>query len=653
MDNNTTVLGIPLSRAPGLRAAGSRLMIVLLLASVVPGGAVAADAPLLPEAARAGTLLPAGGDGRTGPAAPAELLIPPVIERPLSVDEGERVRVARFVLKGAADHPEYGLHVAELEALLEALRIKAQGLDKLDARGFSREDVELGMGFLGQLLERPGDSAGSDDLEALESVLARLRENRRRRGLTVGQLQQIANEVTQRYREAGLILARAFIPAQTVQDGVVVVQVLEGRLGRVVAEGNQRYRNSVLEAPFSHLVDRPVHKSEIESGILQVADYPGLAVFGVFRPGDYVGTTKLVLKVQDEQAWNYSLRGDNYGSPFTGEYRLRADLSINNPTGAADKFSANLTKNFKPSNGLFGVLRYERPLGTPVWRGGVNYARYRFDLGGDLRELGISGTTEEGGLSLRRVFQRSRARNSYGLLELTRKSARIDDPVNKTDDLTVANVEYGFDFLDRRFGGFNTARLQWQHGFGGLLGAMDSTDAADASRRGGSGVNAGGRFDKWAVRIQRLQRLALGQSLLLDLQAQYSDDLLTSLEQFSIGGPNSVRAYSVSEFLRDKAYFASVEWIAKAPGFASRPAFRGRSWGEIMSVSVFADFGGGWLNDPTASDLPYVAIGGAGVGLRFNLPPWSSRLQIARPFTDEEAGNGRATQYYFELGYAQ
>ena len=35
--------------------------------------------------------------------------IPPVIDRPLSVDEGDRVMVSEFILQGVQSHEEYGI----------------------------------------------------------------------------------------------------------------------------------------------------------------------------------------------------------------------------------------------------------------------------------------------------------------------------------------------------------------------------------------------------------------------------------------------------------------------------------------------------------------------------------------------------------------
>jgi hemolysin activation/secretion protein len=44
--------------------------------------------------------------------------------------------------------------------------------------------------------------------------------------MTIGQMQEVANAVTQYYRNAGFILAQAFIPAQEVSANTVTIEVI-------------------------------------------------------------------------------------------------------------------------------------------------------------------------------------------------------------------------------------------------------------------------------------------------------------------------------------------------------------------------------------------------------------------------------------------
>jgi hemolysin activation/secretion protein len=215
----------------------------------------------LPDALQPGALRPEL-QPRTPPQPPAldALEIPPLVERPLSAEAGERIAVSRFQLVDARDLPEYGIFLADLEQLLEASR-----------------------------LEQPS-------------------------GFTIGQLEAVTNRITNHYRSRGLILAKAVLPVQTVTNGVVAIQVIEGHLGRVLAEGNQLYARDTLARPFNDLKGQPVSQQQAESALLILTDFPGLAAFGMFQPGQRVGETDLMIRVPNEERFNFNLRLDNHGS---------------------------------------------------------------------------------------------------------------------------------------------------------------------------------------------------------------------------------------------------------------------------------------------------------------------------------------------------
>jgi hemolysin activation/secretion protein len=220
--------------------------------------------------------------------------------------------------------------------------------------------------------------------------------------------------------------------------------------------------------------------------------------------------------------------------------------------------------------------------------------------------------------------------------------------------LTVFNVESGFDWVSRSRRHIASAKMQYSQGFEGLLGAMEATyDPAvtEASRRGGSKIYAGGEFSKINVDYDHWYNMKPEHMLHVSFRSQYSDDLLTSLEQMAIGGPNSVRAYSAAEFLRDKAFSTSIEWLMRAPGFSQWKAFGNKKWGEVLRVSLFIDYAKGWLNDPLASDREVVSISGVGAGLHFNYETFSASFEFASPLGDEIPGNERDPQYFFEMNY--
>lgn len=649
------------ARAPGVGggfppAAAACLM--LSMALCIP----AAQAQI-PAGATPGGALPVPPTSPPRPPSTADLEpfpVPPAVERPLDSASGERLFVEKFVLEGAADHPDRGIRLADLEDLVESMRRDHLGLVDVDDNGFTEGERERISDVVRGLVDAD-DPAG--EAAALEELIQGLREQRFRRlaGMTIGQIQEVAAAVTERYRSAGFILAQAVVPAQEVTDGAVIIEVFEGKLGAVVFEGNERYRDAVLAKPFTKLIDAPVSAPAIETAILTTGDFPGVSVFGVFQPGTEIGETDLVIRVQEERPYEASLRADNYGTQFTGQYRIFADVQWNNPTGGGDRFYAALLRQFDPTNGRFWQLEYEHPIGPPGMSIGVSAQKNPFDVDSNIAgaDPGLSGESEIFRVFGRHSVVRSRQRNVSGMLTWRRSNATTSQnsqPIFE-DDLSVLELELDFDSIDTRARGLNLGAIGMTVGLGDLLGGHGADEAATQSpppsRQGASGEFASNDFFKTYGSYSRLQRIAEDISLLLRTEGQWSPDLLTSLEQFNIGGPASVRAYPVAEALFDSGVFGSLELTVNAPGFAQVPAFGGMTWGQVLRVSFFSDVAYGHLNDAFATDRDSASFYGYGAGLAFGIPgEIQSRLQYARPFsgaqTPSDGDNGR---WWFEVTY--
>ncbi|MCW9015041.1 MAG: hypothetical protein OQL06_14820 [Gammaproteobacteria bacterium] len=627
-----------------------RLGTVLVLAgyiSVMAWGVSAAD---LPASALPGAVDP-GRESRpefTEP--PAEVfMVPPLISRPLGVDEGERLFVKSIVLRGAIDRPEAGIRLQEVRELVEGLRFKSQKLDSEVTSGFTKEELEYGAEFLRKLIDDPEKFEISKEF-IVEQLVSDLRFKMKERWLTIGHLQRIADEVSLYYRRKGFILAQVYLPAQEVRDGEVVLQIMEGIIGNITVENNRRYSEALIKEPFVESMGQPAYKNSIESSLLQLSDYPGLSVYGVFRPGEEVGSTELWLNVREEKFYEIDLQLDNHGSDYTGKYRPQLSYTYNNLSRAADSINLRLMHNYKPDNSVYWSLEYQRPVFNRHNKIIAEASHNAFDLGASLADFNMDGTSDNASLAWQHTFIRSRTKNAYGTFRLTQKKAELSEPLMSLDELAIASLEYGYDAFDFRFSGVNIAWIKYSQGLSGLLGAMEAESAPLSSRQTSAGVNVGSEFGRLEVRYDRLQTLSTNQSLLLSLYGQYSGDLLTSTEQMPIGGPGSVRAYPASEYLMDKGYFASVEWIIKAPGIVDKPVF-GSTWGQVLQLVLFADAAGGRLNDPLLNEVGKISVSGAGIGARIKVKNFSAHIDIARPLSDEEASNGKDSQVFFRLNY--
>jgi hemolysin activation/secretion protein len=193
--------------------------------------------------------------------------------------------------------------------------------------------------------------------------------------------------------------------------------------------------------------------------------------------------------------------------------------------------------------------------------------------------------------------------------------------------------------------------LLYSHGFSDFPGSLDE-DGPDSSRLTPSGGLAAGNFNKLLMGYRRYQLITDDVSVLLQAEGQWTPDLLTSLEQFVLGGPNDVRAYPRAEFLADTGVFTSVELFWNAPGFAEQPAFWGYRWGDIFKMAVFFDCGYGWLKDAFSNQRGEFGLSGAGLARRLDVPErLTARFQVATPLWTDDPANDRNPQLWGEIAY--
>jgi len=137
------------------------------------------------------------------------------------------------------------------------------------------------------------------------------------------------------------------------------------------------------------------------------------------------------------------------------------------------------------------------------------------------------------------------------------------------------------------------------------------------------------------------------------------------LEQYSVGGPDNVRAFPQAQILFDNALFFSIELIQSMPFITDVPALGNRTWGELVQISLFYDHAVGHLNEPLAQDpTDNLNFKGAGIQLRFTLPGViESRLMFTKEvgsqvYNDSSGesgkfvdGNGRGLQVWGDITY--
>jgi len=137
-----------------------------------------------------------------------------------------------------------------------------------------------------------------------------------------GQNPLSAKDVEVVLQRRGLFLAQVYVPEQTLSDGVVTLQVLEGRIGavKVEVEPGVRIAPERLDRIVATLRGNPVAERElIERALFTLGDLRGIAVSTALTPGDKIGYADLVVNVSKgaDLATTIDFDGTVFSAPST------------------------------------------------------------------------------------------------------------------------------------------------------------------------------------------------------------------------------------------------------------------------------------------------------------------------------------------------
>lgn len=432
--------------------------------------------------------------------------------------------------------------------------------------------------------------------------------------LNLAELEAAASRITTYYRKHGFLLARAYLPAQDIRDGAVVIDVLEGKLDR------QRLKNQSLlpDAQAQRYLDgikpgEALQAQQVDRVLLLLGDAAGVGgARAVLQPGASVGTTELLVELDAAQAYSASLEFDNHGNRYIGQQRVGAALALNSPLGLGDFLS--LRTSTSGDNMRYGRLAYQVPVGRDGLKLGAAYYDTRYRLGKEFSNLQAHGAATSTSLFATYPLVRSQMANIAGTLSLEEKKLRDETevPVSRADK-QVRLVALGLagsrpDTLGG--GGMSGFDLSLTRGHLSLDAASLANDSAPGSAK------THGIFNKLTYNVNRLQRVSDDYSAWLALSGQQASKNLNSSEKFALGGANGVRAYPQGEASGDQGLLATLEVR--------------RSFSPQLQAAVFYDAGSVDRNrNAFAAGENSRFIAGTGVGLNGAIGKLSFKTSLA------------------------
>jgi hemolysin activation/secretion protein len=316
---------------------------------------------------------------------------------------------------------------------------------------------------------------------------------------------------------------------------------------------------------------------------------------------------------------------DNYGSKYTGIYRLNAGAFVNSLSGVGDTLS--LTGLISDTGDLKNArVAYNRFVGNRGVNIGVSGSYTEYELGEELKTLEAKGDTKHLSAYLSYPIIKTRAHTLDTSLTYDHKKLRdqtfATDSKKQTDSLTLALTNnINTSWLDRYGAFFATASIT----YGDLKLKRDDARANDTT------LQSKGNYSKLNFEISQMQTFTDKLYLTTSLKAQRSlNKNLDSSESFSAGGAYGVRAYKDSEHSGDKGYIASMELSYILPSVQ----------GINHTLSTFVDHAKVWDNHDRlpGADTNSRILNGIGVGYSASYKDFNLKATLAHGFgPDKEA----------------
>ena len=477
-----------------------------------------------------------------------------------------------------------------------------------------------------------------------EAELAEITDPYTNRPLTIVELYQVRSAITQLYTDRGYLYSGAYIPPQTLTDGVVQIQAIEGRIETINVRNSGRLNPNYIIKRLSRSGTTPLNSEKLLEALRLLQLDPLIQnISAELSAGTEPGTSILDVDVTLADTFAINLITNNNRSPSVGSWRRGVELTEANLFGLGDKVEIEYL-NTEGSNEV--NLDYTLPVNSRngslrLIAGYIN----SWVVEDPFNFLDIQSETQNYALSFRQpLVQTPNQELALGLNFSHRRSKTefledlIGEPVgfpspgaDEDGNTRVSALRFSQEWTQR--GDRQVFALFSQLSVGlDVFGATTNSDAPDS------------RFFNWRGQVQWVRLLAPETLLLLRSNIQLTGDPLLPLEQIGIGGQNTVRGYRENFLLTDSglSLTGEVRWpIYRAPGIDG-----------LLQLTPFTDLGIGWNDSDPNPDNNTLLSAGVGLlweqGNRLNV-----RLDWGIPIIPvEKRGNSlQENGVYFSINY--
>ena len=419
---------------------------------------------------------------------------------------------------------------------------------------------------------------------------------------TIADVESARAALEKLYQNLGYLTVFVDLPEQRVDQGVVQLKVLEGRVQRLSVSGSRYFSQGYIREKVGEFADGQVPNFNVAQAQLALVNRTeDRRVQPVLRQGTLPGTVEVELKVTDELPFTTSVEVNNDHAQYTDDVRIQINGTYSNLFQRDHSLSLTaITAPTAPEQSSVLVLGYTVPLdsGSSVSFNGVFSNSNVETLGGNA-SVG-SGTT----LGVHYLVPLGSTAESQHSLSLGLEYKDVDETTDISVPLKYAPLSASYNGAWFGAGGRQTtATASMLAAFRKVLDRQVDCMSSDGlpldqfacKRYGGDGG-----FVRFNLDVRHTEPFVSGTSLGLRLAGQFADQPLISGEQFSIGGAEQVRGYYEGEGSGDRGAMGSFEfrgpnwssWANRQAGLGAEGEGGAQTWSlNRLAVHGFVDAG--------------------------------------------------------------
>jgi hemolysin activation/secretion protein len=396
------------------------------------------------------------------------------------------------------------------------------------------------------------------------------------RCLGLGDVENLLSDVTRYYIEKSRPTTRVYIKPQNLAKGVLVLDIVEGRIEKVILDDKAKGSVNLFTA-FGEVSNTAFNLRVFEQGLDQInrlaSNHASLDII----PGSKPGYSIVRISNRPESRIHFSGSFDNTGQINTGRKQGTGTIIFDDPLGLNEMWSytrrQTVFENRPNTASHSNSVLFSMPLNALTFTGGYNDSKYKSQTvttGGTVFVL--TGTSANAFGRVDAVTWRN-ARNKIEIsAQLSNKRNRnfINDiflPVSSRV-LTIVALEANWSAI--------LGRNSFKAGIG-LTRGINGLGALDDSKTPITANTPRAQFDKLTAHAAFVAPLQVGKVRITsstELDAQHGLDPLYSSEQIVIGSPYTVRGFFESSLTGDRGFYLQQEFSSLLPvNLAEKAAF--------------------------------------------------------------------------------